>query len=380
MAKKRTKKEIEADLKRLQKAAKAATSMADLTESTGLSRSQILCTFDKYPEAYQELKEQIGLNQKNSKIQSPSKEAPSTMHEEMKSDEGVEDSGADADIMAMASATVNAPKVVEDLDYEPDFSVGFVIDASMMKIKDSDTFIDRLCLTEAKIILTSVTIKELDKMQSFQDNLALCARVFLAKAAKNPEQFLSVRIDETVGLPDDCIIAYCREYRNKVTLLTADKRMTLMARSYPYPVKVQYFATDDSLDELKQTDSRKVNKNCSTAINNDKSKLKTLIPAKLVNGTLKIFDFETYDQSICVISNDKWYLAGPQELHIGDDILIATQKSAFVTFAHYRLISLEPKDNCKLIFDRRLSFDKLSSIHHPMYQPFLEKFKKTHSL
>lgn len=367
MAKKRTKKEIEADLKRLQEASKTATSMADLTESTGLSRSQILCTFDKYPEAYQELKEQIALNQKNSKSQSSSKE-------------GIEDNGTDADIMAMASAIVNAPKAVEDLECEPDFSVGFVIDASIMKIKDIDIFIDRLCVTEAKIILTSVTIQELDKMQSFQSNLAQCARNFLARAVKHPEQFLSVRIDDTVGIPDDCIIAYCREYRNKVTLLTADKVMTLKARSYPYPVKVQYFAADDSLDELKQTDSRKVNQSGSTDSNSDKSKLKTLIPAKLVNGTLKIFDFETYAQSICVISNGTQYLTGPQELHIGDDVLIATQKSAFVTFAHYRLISLEPQNNCKLIFDRRVPFDKLSSIHQPMYHPFLENFKKTHNL
>ncbi len=355
MAKKRTKKEIEADLKRLQEAAKTATSMADLTELTGLSRSQILCTFDKYTDAYQELKEQLTLNQKNRKDQSSSEKSLFTIEEEMESRK-FDPSSMDA---------VTSPKTLEIPDYEPDFSAGFVIDASIMKIKDLDVFIDRLLVTEGKIILTSITIQELDKMQSFDDHTAWCARKFLAKAVKHPENFLSVMIDENIGIPDDCIIAYCRKYRDKVTLFTADKVMTLKARAYPFPVEVEYFAANDSLDELQQT---------------DKSKLNTLIPAKLVNGTLKIFDFQTYAQSICVISDDKWYLAGPKELHIGDDILIATQKSAFVTFAHYRLVSLEPKNNCKLIFNKRLAFDELSSIRNPMYQTFLQKFRETHNL
>lgn len=374
MPKKRGKKEIEADLKQLQKAAKTATSIADLTESTGLSQHQIRYTFAKYPKAYEELKELFSLNRKNRKNQSSSKESTSMINE------GIESNGLNTDTMDMSSVTVDALKTSDDLDLEPNFSVGFVLDACMVKINDFDIFLKRLSLTEAKIILTSITIKELDKLQFFSDNAGQCARNLLAIAAKNPDLFLCVQIDENVGLPDDCIVAYCRRFRDRVTLLTADKVMTLKARSYPNPVKVQYFAYDDSLDELKQDGPRKFIWSSTETIGNSKSGLRTLIPAKLVNGTLKIFDFQTYAQSICVISDDKWYLTGPQELHIGDDILIATQKSAFVTFVHYRLVSLEPKNNCKLIFNKRLAFDELSSVRNPMYQPFLEKFRKTHSL
>lgn len=360
MGKKRSIVEMQADVKRLLKASETATTMAELTKVTGMPYAKISRTFSKYPDAYEKLKKQLATNLANSKSKAKSEAAAVAIEEPL--NVSLEPKPETSAITAKSAEAIQHV----DQDEEPEFTCGFVVDASIMQLADADIFLDRLLVTEAKIILTSITLKELDKMQSFEDEQAIHTKYFLARAAREPNLFICVQIDETLGIPDDCIIAYCRQYRNKVTLLTADKMMALKARTYPRPVQVQYFSASDSLDEGKN--------------NSNNRNVRTLIPAKLYNGKLQIFNFETHTQSICAISNGKQYFSGPFELHIGDDILIATQKSTYITFAHYHLISLNEKDNCELILSKRLPLDGSFSFMNPVYSSFLKRFMETHNL
>lgn len=376
MAKKRSFVEMQADVKRLLEAAKTVSTMAELTKVTGMPYAKISRTFSKYPDAFEKLKKQLATNLANSKSQKKAEKAATPL-------EGLEVSLEPKQELNVSTTKPAQNATCIDQDEEPEFTCGFVVDASIMKLDGADIFLNRLLATEGKIILTSMTIKELDKMQGFEDTQGLNARHFLARAANEPELFICVQIDETIGIPDDCIIAYCRRHRDKVTLLTGDKVMALKARSYPRPVKVQYFAANDSLDEQKEKPDTKGSRSASNSANrgNTQYKICTLIPAKKYNGKLQIFEFETTTQSIRVTSDGKHYFSVPYELHIGDDILIATQKSAFITFVHYRVISLSETNNCETIFSKQLPLDSpLTSIRNSNYLSFLRKFMEVHNL
>jgi rRNA-processing protein FCF1 len=376
MGKKRSFLEIQADVKRLLEISKTVSTMSELTKATGMSYAKINYTFSKYPDSYQKLKDQLAANLANGKSKAKSEKAATPL-------EGLEVSLEPKQELNVATTKPVETATCVGQDEEPEFTCGFVVDASIMKLDGADIFLNRLLTTKGKIILTSMTIKELDKMQSFEDEQAIHTRHFLARAASEPELFICVQIDETIGIPDDCIIAYCRQHRDKVTLLTGDKVMALKARSYPRPIQVQYFAANDSLDEQKEKPDTKGSQSASDSANkwNKQYKICTLIPAEKYNGKLQIFEFENTTQSIRVTSNGKHYSSGPYELHIGDDILIATQKSAFITFAHYRVISLSETNNCETIFSKQLPLDSpLTSIRNSNYLSFLRKFMEVHNL
>lgn len=349
---KRTQKEIEKDCKRLQKAAKTATTIKELENSTGLSYVMINTTLSKHPTIFKRIKEQLAVNKEKAEAEAQKQkelEAKAKAEEKAKKD-------------AMVKETKQSETVTSNKN---DDISGFVIDASITGIEDLRDILSKICSTQDKLILTSVTIKELEKMQNFKDIDGNDARYILALAVENHNSFETVLIDETLDTPDDCIIKYCADHKESVTLLTSDKTMALKARMYS--VQVHYF---------KQT---KPTTNFKT-ISNTNSKVRTLIPANRIGNKLLISKFQTHTMSIRVCSNNLEYNDGIRELKVGDDVFIATKKSDYITFAHYKMISLYAENNCELIYSKRFYDYNDIDVTDSAYKSFIKDFKLRHDL
>lgn len=311
----RTREQIENDCRRIKEAAKTAKTMKELENLTGLSYMMINTTLSKHPTIHKRIKEQLADNKEKTVIEY--KKEP---------EECVTDN-------------------------KEDF-YGFVIDASITGVENLRNILLKICQTQAKIILTSITIKELEKLQKLKDIQGKDARYILSLAAENSTTFKTVLIDETLRCPDDCIIKYCEENKKNVTLLTADKTMALKARMYS--VQVQYFKYDRI---------------------NTSRKVITLIPANKIGSKLIISKFQTSTLSIRVYSDGIQYNDGIKELNVGDDVFIATKKMGYITFAHYSVICLEEENNCELIYYCRIYDDEKINLTNAEYKAFIKDFK-----
>ena len=78
-----------------------------------------------------------------------------------------------------------------------------------------------------------------------------------------------------------------------------------------------------------------------------------------------------------LISEGIEYTDGMYELKTGDDVYIATKKYDYMTFAHYKVRHLTEKNNCDLIFSRRI-YDEKGVIELPQagYKSFMRNFKR----
>lgn len=353
---KRTTKEIEADVKRIKEAAKTATSVTELSLVTGLSYSMVKTTLSKHPVIFKRIKAKLAENAETKITKERKRKTDPTRVTEKRS-QRTDKTGVTEEKNSVISTETQNNKTSKSF-------TGYVIDASITGIKNLKEILSKICLTEEKIILTSITIKELEKLQILNDIKSKDARYILALAAENPKSFESVLIDETLNTPGDCIVKYCADNKEKVTLLTADKTMAINARMYG--VKAEYF---------KHTYNFYTNTNQPT-----NSKIRTLIPAKRIGSQLLISDFNTSSLSICIRSNGKEYNNGIRELHVGDDVFISSKKVDYITFAHYKMISTYAEDNCELVFSKRFYDYNDLDVPNQDYKLFLEDFKLTHNL
>ena len=349
---KRTQKEIEKDCKRIKEAAKTATSIKELEQATGLSYAMINTTLSKHPIIFKRIKEQLDINLANrEKAKSEAKKQTSPAIN------GVETSNV--------STTDN-------------FS-GFVIDASISGVENIKERLLKICTTDKKIILTSITIRELENLQKSITLQGKDARYFLALAAENPKSFVSQLIDETIGIPDDCIIKYCVDNKDKFILLTSDKAMALKARMYG--VEVQYFKkTNKQTNSKVETSDTNANLVPTSTLASTNSNIRTLFPAKKIGNKLMLSDFHTDTRSIRVYSDKYLYNNGTRELKIGDNVFIASKKDDCITFAHYKMISVEATNNCELIFSRRIYDYSKPDLPKIIYKKFFNDFLRRHDL
>lgn len=322
---KRTQKEIEKDCKRLKEATKSVTSMKELEKATGLSYAMIKTTLSKHPTIFKRIKEQLAINKEKAE-------------EEQK--ENVTN------------------KQNEKLP-------GFVIDASIAGTKELKEILEKVCNSEAKIILTSITIKELKEMGKFEDKQAIDARYIIKLAAQNPNDFETVLIDETLDTPDDCIIKYCADNKANVTLLSSDGEMVLKARMHS--IHAKYFEKPIKSDNSKN-------------ITHSKSRTVTLTLARRVGNKLLFSILETNLISTCVYSEGGEYNNGIRELKIGDDIFVSTKKPDYITFAHYKVTSLYAENNCELIYSKRFYDYNDINVPKDAYESFIKDFKNKHNL
>lgn len=328
---KRTQEQIEKDTKRIQEAAKTATSMQEIVKVTGLSLAQVKKSLSNHPRISKKIMRQLEENQ------------------------------------TKANSTVESPKIQEELPEKNEgeaYKYGYVIDTSMVGVDTHYELLDHICATNGKIILTSVVRKELNKMQFVKDDdLARRARRILAMAATRPEKFYDVRIDETSDIPDDNIVKYCVDNRHRVTLLTADKNMTLDAREQH--VKVEYY----------KSGSQEIRIPPRVEVSLDEKGIKTLNPAKKVRDRLSITEMKGKKRDIRVWSNGVEFRDGIVKLRVGDDVFIASQKNYGIAFSHYKVINLSEKFNCKDIFNTKLhSYDEINGLPDERYKDFAKYY------
>ena len=307
----RSNQQIEEDYEKIKQSAydEKALNFKQVSKKTWLTYVQIISTLKRFPLAYDRITEQLRLN----RLEKNSKSTPKT----------------------------------------------FVIDASICGIDGIREILEK-CLESSKIILTSITIRELESLQKTPDLFGIDARWILTLAANNPEKFESVKIDEDLPIPDDCIVKYCTSFKEKVLLLTADKTMSLKARADN--VEVQYFQHSTNYSSKKK--------------DSNFSKEQTLWPARKIGEDLMIpaGKMQTDRQSICVRSGDKEYTDGDVALAIGDNVLIATSKGTYSTLVHFKVTSLEEVNNCRLVFSSKIGNANLPSF----YKSFIRDFKRRH--
>lgn len=341
---KRTQREIENDCKKIKEAAKTAISMKDIEVATGLSYSMINTTLAKHPMISKRIKALLASN----KLEAES----TTLKGEKASSK-------------LSSKTQNDDTLVTN-SYSR-----FVIDASITGFTELNSLLSETILSKGKFILTSITIKELEQMQKFNNVDGHSARHILALAAENNENFINVLIDETLETPDDCIVKYCADNNSSVTLLTSDKTMALKARMYS--VNVNY---------LKQP-IHKTSANSKPPVSNSiyyKRRIQTLLAAKSIGDNLVISNFQTENRSIRVCSNGLEYNDGIRILNVGDDIFISTKKFDYITFAHYKIISLSSENNCELVYSKRIYKGSNVTLPKASYKSFIKDFKARHDL
>ena len=339
---KRTQRQIEKDFLRIRKVAESidVISINDIAKATNLSMSEVYTSLARHPRIKEKIMLELVEKRKNS--------------------------GDQIDTDTKYSESFDKPESLEISETASIYDEVFVIDASITGIENLCDTLSEIAKTNTKFILTSITIKELDKMQKFKDLQADDARHILAMAAENPESFYSVLIDETFETPDDCIIHYCATNPG-ATLLTSDKSMALKARMYG--VKTHYFKQHQRYSDNSQ-------QSCSH------DKAMTLFAARKEGDKLLISDFTTANSSILVISQGIEYTKGEYELKIGDEIYIANKKTDYMTFAHYQITTLSAKNNCSLIYSKRFYnvSDNFSSLPKAGYKSFMRDFNRRYSL
>ncbi len=332
---KRTLKQIENDylfIKKYVNEHTSVTSIKEIANGVELTEVKVRTSLEKHPRVYAKVKQLINEN----------KEAIKSKKEAEKS-------------------KIESNKTTKKTNLKAKKESGFVIDASITGIENLYDILNEILFSESKIVLTSITIQELDKMQKFNDTDGIDARKILGMAAENPEGFYCVQIDETAETHDDCIIKYCADNKENVILLTSDKTMALKARIYG--VKTRF---------LKQTIITPSN----FTYNNAGLKVYTLYAARKFEGTLCISTFTTDYRSILVLSNGMEYKDGVYELNMGDDVYVSTKKDGYLTFAHYHIISLEAKNNCTLTFSKRVhNATEISDLPLASYKAFMREFR-----
>lgn len=110
------------------------------------------------------------------------------------------------------------------------------------------------------------------------------------------------------------------------------------------------------------------------------SKIMTLLSANRIGNKLLISNFQTDTRSICVCSEGLEYNNGIRELKVGDDVFISSKKPDYITFAHYRIISLYAENNCELIYFKRFYDYNNIDVPNSAYNSFIEDFKLRHNL
>ena len=154
MATRRTHVQIERDLARIKKASLTATSLWDISESTGLSSSQIVTSLKKHPIIWKRIKSQLFEN----KMAHINDVVGSSMCETFL-EEG-------PTVEAQEQAIVSSPPPMRNVSL--DAQTVAVIDTSICCIED----IVNLLALQKKVIVTSETIKELKKLQGRRMKIA----------------------------------------------------------------------------------------------------------------------------------------------------------------------------------------------------------------
>lgn len=107
----------------------------------------------------------------------------------------------------------------------------------------------------------------------------------------------------------------------------------------------------------------------------------TLWKTEFDGENLTIQLLKTKYRTISVYSSGKKYQDGNIKLKKGDDIFIATNKHGRITFLHYRIIALRDKNNCELIYRKRVGNKKnIFELPNYFYKSFLNDYIRANNL
>lgn len=324
MSTRRTAQEVEKDYGRIKKYADTHPEIASFKEiaiATNLSECQVKKSLEKHPRVYEKLKTLILENSDKRKTNK-----------------------------AETKKVKNPVKK-------------YVIDASITGLKEFRKIISDILENGHKLVLTSLTTKELDMMQKYNDLDGKDAKYLLRIAADTPDKVESVLIKDCLPSSDDCIIEYCKN-KSDVILLTADKKMALDARAHG--IETEFF---------KHT--KKFTKNKSKKFKHKNHReLKTLFSTKKRGNKLVISVYESQLKNVLLISNGIEYSSGTHALNIDDDVFVASKKEGYLTFAHYKVVdNTSVTKNCRLIFFKRFySEDEINALKSETYKAFMRAF------
>ena len=313
LTKRRNNDELRNDAKRIMNVSRSSSTLQELQKKMGLSRYQILKSLT--PEEFEKVKNTLQKNKENNKKKT------------LKSvEQWLDESGKRK----------------------------YVIDASVCGWYNIENKITQMLAENKNIVLTSMTVRELEKLQNSYAKNASVASYILSLAAKFPENFETVLIKEKYSVADDNLIEYCKENRNKIILLTRDKTMALKARMYG----VRTLFLDDLTTGTKGDNVRTLYNSCK------------------VGDDLILSGLQKRYRSTRVLSNGVEYNQGTVTLHIGDDVLIAKHHDTYASFCHFRVINLNERDNCQFIYGTRVYYDHLNRMNNlnPEYRRFMKDF------
>ena len=243
----------------------------------------------------------------------------------------------------------------------------FVIDASITGTGDLFPLFYAINQIGGKVLLSNLTLQELYKLINYRvDASSSAARFILKEAARFPNLFENIVINDPFGSVDDRIIKFCATKRDKVILLTSDIKMCIDARMY-HNVTVHFL-----LPRRISDNSLPLDKGDST------SDIRTLYFTRINHGKLEINAHPTTYRKISIFYNGGVELSNAfVPLHIGDDVFVATSKEGYTTFCHYKVVSLGTTNNCKFIFGGRIkdSID-ISKLPNARYKTFMRNAKR----
>lgn len=205
-----------------------------------------------------------------------------------------------------------------------------VLDASVISSTEIIDLVSNILSKDDQIIvLTSVTLVQLDHIKRGKTEAAYYADYILSTAAEKPEHFEIAMVSHKGDYISN-IIDYCSKNVEEVELVTSNKKMLQIAIengiSYKY-------------------------------LNLNGYMIVSIYPAEMVNNHLQIQLLNTEFKTIWVIKkNGKIYKEGIIELNVGDNILMSSDKFDTISFAHYKVIlDNQLQDNCELIYGKKFS-------------------------
>ena len=267
----------------------------------------------------------------------------------------------------------------------------YAIDTSIAGNDDIIENLSNLCVNGKKIYITTTTVDELTKLVNNRDtDTAATARKLLKLSTITyPESFQIIdtseysgvnnHINQVLGICDSRILQFCYENRDEVMLLTADRAMSLYARSLQINVRCletrTTFVNKDVLFDRTKTFQLENNPD---------------YPAMHVarqDGGLVIHNPQNYGAGIGIRvvnpSTNREFNYGPIYIYSGYLIMIARiDQRNDIHFSVYRMTSTEGlKGKYELVFSKfyRSFFSYFNVDGNEMYERFLTDFKQKYT-
>lgn len=200
-------------------------------------------------------------------------------------------------LIELTPKDISNPKAIKDI-------TGVVIDASISDCYSMRAELDSIVKSGQKIIITSVTLQELDHLQKRNDATGHGAIHILDFASNHPDDTEIVMIDRDYYLADDSILQYCIEHKSTVSLLTSDKIMCLKARGQGITAKYLNKTKDgEEHSRQKPLVTTPIAKSISSPLVNEKVEVKQP-PKSTIVSVKKKEDLVTERNIPCMCKNE----------------------------------------------------------------------------